>query len=278
MTMTVRVRKTIIKMLPSRIRDLLRNEVSLVRLPKRPRTVISDLFPFRVDGSWETHFELLNVPSLIDPARVAQSSYVATFHFFDETGQPVHRWQTESQGMRRRTISINEVMRGVPSSGRGTFACFHEAFLPQLETRQSFLTERGYTGYANTALSKVRGYVHGNLDAIACDDAGRLTCLGKSFRLGSGEYRLQHQLEGPAIYEFCVVNTSDADEDITFEIQSDAAATTRQTQFVPSRGVMWISREVKADERARVVIHSKLNLPRPVVFRIERQSFDVFHG
>jgi hypothetical protein len=273
-----RLRKSLSEVLPAQLRQYLRNQLSLVRVPERPRTLISDLFPFRVDSGWETHFELLNVPLLIDPARDHSSTYPVNFIFFDEDGSLLLRWNTENSGCHRRTISINGIVGDLSKTGRGTFACFHNVFLPQLEARQGFLAERGYTGYANAVQSTVKGYVHGNLDAIALDDNDRLTCLGKSFRIRTGEYRLQHQLEGPATYEMCVVNTSDASEEVSFEVTSSGPASTKVSRVVPSRGTMWLSRTVGADERARVVIRSKLNLPRPVVFRVESESFDVFHG
>ena len=36
-----------------------------------------------------------------------------------------------------------------------------------IRKHNSFLAERGYIGYANPNLGKIKGFVHGNLDAIA---------------------------------------------------------------------------------------------------------------
>jgi hypothetical protein len=240
--------------------------------------LVSDLFPFRFDGGWETHYELLNVPALIDPERLASSTYVTKIWFFNEDGRQFHQWQTENHGLGRRTINISDLVRAQAGPDRGTFSCFHQVFLPQLEATGGFLTERGYTGYANTANSRIRGYVHGNLDAVGLDDTGRLTPLGKGFLLRRGEYRLQHRLEGPATYEFCIVNSSRRHEAIEVELLTDGAGATQSARVVPSRGSMWAHFEVASGKRARVIVRSRLNLPRPVVFRVEATSFDVFHG
>ena len=277
MGVTSRAKALLLRVLPPAAVQSLRERVSLVRRPTRPRTLASDLFPFRRDGGWRTHFELLNVPALIDPDHMASVPYVARFYFFDENGEFFQQWQTENCGISRRTISIGELLE-VSAPARGTICCFHEVYLPQLEAKGAFLAERGYAGYSKGAKSMVRGYVHGNLDAIGLDDSGRLSCLGKGFWLRRGEYRLQHRLEGPATYELCIVNSSSVPEAIEVEVLPEDGAARTVTRVVPSRGSLWTMCELDSGQRARVLVRSKLNLPRPVVFRVEQESFDVFHG
>ena len=240
--------------------------------------MISDLFSFKIYEEWETHFELLNVPALIDPIHQINSIYTAKFLFFNEMGIQIHEWEKEVKGCSRQSINLNEVLTGKSISGYGTFACFHLNSMSNLIEQGAFLAERGYTGYRNKAISNMKGYVHGNLDALAMNQQGAVVCLGKVFRWHKNEYRLQYHLEGHAKYDLCVVNTTKIAEDITFELISNRGAFKKKYKKVPSKGCVWFSTNLENMDLARVIIHSKLNLPRPVVFRSTVNSFDVFHG
>ncbi|MFL0162064.1 hypothetical protein [Aquirufa salirivi] len=278
MSAVAQIKNVIKRALPKQLVQAIRNEINLAHIPNHPQSVISDLFSFKISNGWETHFELLNVSALIDPLHQINSSYTAKFLFFDELGNQIHACEKEVKGCSRQSINLNEVLEGKSVSGYGTFACFHLNFLPHLMDQGAFLAERGYTGYRNKAISNMKGYVHGNLDALAMNDRGEVICLGKSFRLQKNEYRLQYQLEGPATYDLGVVNTTRASEDIRFELISNKRTFNKEYKKVPSKGVVWFSVELEKGELARVVVHSKINLPRPVVFRSGQNSFDVFHG
>jgi hypothetical protein len=199
--------------------------------------------------------------------------------FFDEAGKLFYEWIKEEKSCLRQTIILNEIITDKSNSGFGTFACFHENYLPRLQEQGGFLAERGYVGYSNQAISKMKGYVHGNLDALALNSNGTILCLGKSFRFNNNEYRLQHLLEGPATYEMGFVNASKSGEYLTLELLSpDNTTVKKESRFIPSKGITWFLLKISSNEPRRVIIHSKLNLPRPVIFRIEDKSFDVFHG
>jgi hypothetical protein len=277
MSIITQLKKSVIGFLPETVTHFLREKMSLVRIPNTRNAAVSDLFPFRINDGWETHFELLNVPTLIDPLHQHTVSYKVRFVFFDDQGVFIHEWMTEEKGCIRRTISINELLQGKSFSGYGTFACFHENYLPNLVAQRAFLAERGYTGYLNKTISKVKGYVHGNLDAVAMSNNNKLICLGKS-HFSKKEFRLQHQLTGMATYELGFVNSSDTAENVMVEIIPDAKTAIKIEKKIPSKGIIWIAHKLSTNETARVIIHSRLNLPRPVVFRMMENSFDVFHG
>jgi hypothetical protein len=277
MGLSEKLKKSIIAILPENVNHFLRKQVSLVRIPDNQNSAVSDLFPFRINNGWETHFELLNLPTLVNPLQQNSVSYRVKFIFFNEQGRQIHEWVTEEIGCFRRSIFLNDLLDGKSNSGYGTFACFHENYLPNLISQRAFLAERGYIGYLNKSISKVKGYVHGNLDAIAKSDDDKLVCLGKS-HLKKHEFRLQHQLTGPSTYELGFVNTSKKMEPLSIEIISELNHTFIIETKIASKGIVWVPHILQEGETARVIIHSKLNLPRPVVFRIADKSFDVFHG
>ena len=267
------------QLLPRRVVVFLQNRKSLVHIPYNRKSVISDLFPFKIMEGWETYFELLNIPMLINPEGAIGRSYIVKLIFFDQNGTPFHEYKITMDGIVRQTIILNEILRSRCLTGLGTFACFHEVYLSELDRNEGFLAERGYVGFSNKAISKMKGYVHGNLDALALSNKGKVRCLGKSFHFNIKEFRLQHLLEGPATYEMCFVNTSVSGESLTLEILSrDNAVVKKERRFIPSKGITCFSVKIMRNEPRRVIIYSKLNLPRPVIFRIEEGSFDVFHG
>lgn len=72
MSISTKLKKSIIGLLPEKVNHFLRKQVSLVRIPDNQNSAVSDLFPFRINNGWETHFELLNLPALINPYTSSQ--------------------------------------------------------------------------------------------------------------------------------------------------------------------------------------------------------------
>jgi hypothetical protein len=272
------VKKVLKNILPKKIFLFIYNRFNLIKIPLDSNSVVSDLFPFKILNEWETSFELLNIPKLIDPSEENYKKYKITLLFFDENGNLFLKRDINKVDGARHTININELIKNESISGYGTFACFHRCILPNLESDGGFLAERGYTGYTNSNFSNVKGFVHGNLDALAMNKEGKLKCLGGSFIFQKYEFRLQHQLVGPATYEFGFVNTSNSKKSISLEIISNIRSNFKEKKLVLSKGIVWFSYNLDRNEKARVIVYSNLNLPRPVVFRIENNSFDVFHG
>lgn len=263
-------------LLPERLKSYIRFYLSLTSTPKSKNAVISDLFPFRTNHNWETYFELLNVPFLINPNENLKTGNRVKFIFFDENGKIFHEETIENQEFNRNTISINNLINGKSISGEGTFACFHLINSSDLLKNGGYLAERGYTGYAKKDYSNVKSYVHGNFDALAFDN-GELQCLGKSFLLSKQEYRLQHELIGPASYELAFVNNTQKKQVLDVMLYKNNVHVKKRMVLNP-RAIKWYKTTLKDNEVGRIVILSRMNLPRPVVFRLSQSTFDVFHG
>lgn len=133
--------------------------------------------------------------------------------------------------------------------------------------------------YRNSRISKVKGYVHGILDALAKEINNETLCLGKSLKYKKHENQLQHQLEGAATYELGFVNTTKKAQYLRVELLSSTNENVQNvSETIPSKGIKRFSFEINENKPQRAVLHSKINLPRPVAFRVENKSFDVFHG
>ena len=272
------VKKNIKTILPDSLLDEVRRVRNLTVIPRDSKTVISDLFPFNLKDKWTTCFELLNLPLLINPKIMDDQEYKVVIIFFNENGEKIHEESIHNKGCKRLTINISDLVGSKSTSGIGTFACFHLHYLDELVDEQSYMTERGYLGFQNLEQSSVYGYVHGNFDAIAINENKELKCLGKAHLLRSHEFRLQHVLTGKATYDLFFTNTTDSQQKLEINyIDNEHNISTEEIQ-IPSRGLRVYSKALEEMEEGRIIIKSKLNLPRPVVFRSMSKSFDVFHG
>jgi len=274
-TLTINLKKFAKQLLPRRLLILLQNSRNLTKIPIDEHAAISDMFLYRCDDNWNTYFELLNVPGLIEPT--SQGKYQVHLVFFDKNGELLYQQTVSNERYKRKTIDLKQIVIENNLPLNGLFSCFHDRAVETILSDGGFLTERGYMGYVNMGISHTKGYVHGNFDAIARYRSGKFLCLGGSFSHYC-EYRLQHELEGEADYELSFVNTTSSKQTykITFIGINGQTETTIFT--IPSRGNRVYYKKMGQGERGRIVIISKVNLARPVVFRNTTKSFDVFHG
>lgn len=247
---------------------------SLERYPSSSKDSVSDLFPFKVTEEWNTYFELLNIPSMIDPFQTTDE-HAVDIVFFNEDGHVIKNDTFKVHSIGRTTINIGELLNHEEVKS-GTFACFHLGNELDI-VGDGYLVDRGYVGYENRRLSQVRGYVHGNFNAISFNNHSGYKLLGKSFR-DTKTYFLQHELTGEAQYELFFVNSDKKDHQVNINVTSIIDKPIIHALSIPSGGIRSLSLIVQGDDRKKVEIRSKLILPRPVVFRTNASSIDVFHG
>jgi len=243
--------------------------------PKGPKAVISDLFPIRNDLDWKTEFELLNVPGLISGNNNTTNDHSATLYFYDDNGNLLGNRHVAMNGVGRQTIKLTKILKNEISKAK-TFALFHDYEGINLLSDGSFLAERGYTGYEYKN-SGIKGYVHGNLDAVALLNTQVKPLGNKSFF--SRTYTVQHQLLGPARYEFIFTNPTSGDVVIKPLLSSIGNNWIAQNYFrIPSLGTKIFSVDLNKGDTYKIKFKSRLYLGRPVVFRTYNESMDVFHG
>lgn len=230
------------KYLPKPLLEKLSGMMSLTAIPKDPDAVISDLFPYRIEQDWNTYFELLNIPALLEPNNCKERNSV-NFIFFDVKGNRIFEFNLANEGIFRNTISIKDVLNKAGIFSNGTFACFHTGSPDWVKANSGFLAERGYSGYQNKMISLTRSYVHGNLDAIAKDKTGELSMLGTT-HWKKRQYHLQYELTGPALYELAFVNTSKSKQKLIIDLISTENGNLLSSEVidVPSKGVDWWKR------------------------------------
>ena len=271
------IKNFIKKNIPPRYIELIVNKgVALTKIPKA-EAVISDLFVLRVEAQWETYFEYLQFHSLLNLDR-KDSQRTVHFVFYSQKGNVIGEREVKVENLLKTTLNISLIAKQLGIEKDGLFAVFHTYQKSWLTNHNSFLAERGYVGYANRNLGPIKGFVHGNIDAIAkFTNKEKYQLLG-NYSFSNKEYHLQHKLTSGNTYELYLVNPTNKIQKFTLVHKEDNNQ--EKVNFeVPPRGVFKYVKTVhKKEKETSIIIKSKLYLARPVVFKIMTTSFDVFHG
>ncbi len=248
-------------------------------LTKRPAAVgapVSDLFVWRNSDEWQTSFELMDMAGLFADEEPMPDRYVTLF-FFDNQGAFFLEQRVDLVENRRITLDLTP-WTALSASAYGTFCVFHSHTPRMVTDLGSHLAERGYLSYRYRG-APLQAYGHGNLDAIALLENKQLQLLGSRSFL-EREYRLQHQLLGPALYEVGLVNSSATKQDISCLLLSSngGEVVEKWSAQVKPNGCHVFPIRLEQSQSGRVVIQSHLIMARPLVFRIFDNKVDVFHG
>lgn len=249
----------------------------LTRVPQVAAAPVSDLFVWRRSDQWRTFFELTDMPGIYDENAAASTSRQALLQVFDRDGRQIAEKRVAAPLHGRQVVDVSGLVPGT-GDAFGTFSVFHPRTPEAVSTLGSHLAERGYVSFAYRD-APLRGYVHGNLDAVAPQADGSLQMLGGN-GLINREYRLQHELRAPCEYELAIVNPSATVQRIECGILQlpDSAVIERMSATLAPGGAHVFRFAPAPGARARAVFRSRLVMARPLIFRFENQGMDVLHG
>ncbi len=250
---------------------------ALTKSPSKIDMSVSDLFVWRKSKDWNTFFELIDLPNLfVEKEFISERSVLIIF--FDLDGCKILQKRISLNSNKRQTVDIGELV-GDGNGEIGTFAVFHSDIPSCIKDCGSYLAERGYVSYLYKN-SPLRNYVHGNLDAIsisAYDD--KVEFLGGRSGFVKS-YFLQHELNGPAVYELALTNPTGRSLKIKFDhinCFNGENFLSMSVRVKPGGGAL-LTCKVDELEKFRIKIKSQLIMARPLVFRIQGSKLDVFHG
>ena len=272
--MKKQLKQFIKKNVPARFLELFSSKaVSITKIPKS-ESIISDLFILRCENGWETFFECLDLDKLLN-VKVDNSKQKLLFCFYSKAGRFIAKQRVPFASSIKRTLLVNKVASDLGIKKDSLFAIFHPQKKQWISKYKSFLAERGYIGYANKNKGLIKGFVHGNFDAIAQN--GKEQLLG-NYSFFKKKYRLQHHLESLYTYELFLVNPTTNTQAFTIIEKGDGLS--KKTTFsIPSNGMYKYTKSNEEREHTTTLtIESNLYLARPVVFKYMPTSFDVFHG
>lgn len=235
---------------------------------------LSDLFVWRAGAGWTTHFEVLNLASLIDPHTRELGNDEVTVSIRDENGMPLEEVKLSVEAGRKLSIPISKDLAEAGLQRIGTFSVAHCVSPPRLVQFETFLTDRGYVGYSSPGqISKA--YVHGNLDAIE-HVCGEINPLG-SRSFGWRQYVPQYSPEENVFHEYVLANPTK--RTLHVEVLEIDGPLSRETARIEVSPLGTAIHSVHPDRpNLRYAFRSRLWLLRPTIFVHHPNGLDVFHG
>jgi len=246
----------------------------LTKGPEEVGAPVSDLFLWRVSPLWNTYFELINTPKLIDTeSGNCQSVY---FYFLDLHGSIIKKMTVSLDGNLHKRIDLAPMVSDIDVDA-GTFCVFHSDIPESVTLAGSYIAERGYVSYQYNN-STVRSYVHGNLDAVSLMNDGALNFL-EARSLLRRDYYLQHPLEPGYKYEIVLINPSQSKQKVECRIIDIDKNEVEMDLIKLGSGAGHIFKfDINSTQICRLHIQSHLVMARPLVFKFFNNSLDVFHG
>jgi hypothetical protein len=188
--------------LGDRLKTALRFRAPKLIRPFSKNATVSDLFPWRVDETWDTRFDVMNIPSIIFPEQAVED--IASIHIFDHDGNRLSTHQIKVPPFSSVPVMIRSLLKN--SSGTGTFACFHAAIgQHELTEAGSIIAERNYVSFRQQE-DTLWSYVHGNANALVKpnDNDSLKTLAGKPEN--SYSYRPQVRFDDCLRFELIYIN------------------------------------------------------------------------
>ena len=245
----------------------------LVAVPSNINSVVSDLFIWRNSSTLKTRFELTSIPSFFDPQ--GNFDHRVVIFFFDSEGKKISEHNLSIEPHTRRTLDLC-LFLPVGCGTHGAFSVFHSHIPDLVRSLDSFVSERGYVGYSYKS-SDLVSYAHGNFDAIAYSNNSDLQMLGKqSFRHRT--YQLQYFFNPHFFYEIFIVNPTNSSQVICCDVFSLSGRLMHTLKASLQARASHCFRISPVHEYLKVVLRSRLVMARPLVFRFDESSLDVFHG
>jgi hypothetical protein len=243
--------------------------------PFASRATISDLFPWRVDETWETCFHLINLPSLIQ--LVEPSDDLVTFALFGADGRDLCRYEFLLKPYETRQIEIADLLGS--TSGHGAFACFHEsASLAALSQYGSYLSDRGYVGFRRKG-DRLWSYVHGNLHVLShAPKSAGFDHVGIT-STQDWAYRPQVQFNDARAFDLVYSNPTRTPLNLSLRFLNGPRTAVKNRKIeVPIRGTVVISHDNRDGSVTAIESSARTSLWRPIIFKHYESHFDVFHG
>ena len=243
--------------------------------PLRMLESISDLFLWRVDDTWETQYELMNLPSLLVPNKTAVDS--VTMIIYDARGNEISRNIIKLNPFESKKILIRSLLKGV--TGQGTFGCFHSAdSMGEIQKAGCYLVDRQYVSYSWKG-DIFFNYAHGNiygLSKLATEDKTRsLVPMQRKTQI----YRPQLRFDDCDNFELIYSNPAKEPLELLVRLFDDNwNEIERRGCLIPPRGLEVLKFDNHSRELVLVENQSQIGLCRPVIFKFYKSFFDVFHG
>ena len=249
-----------------------------MHMPRDSSSQISDLFIWRNSSEWATYFDLFDIPGLFDDSN--QNAKVKLL-IFDNKGNLIFKDSIDLITNQVKRIDLSTYLQKASQNTiigeMGTFSIFHSRAPNSVKNLGSFISERGYLSYKYNNKS-IRSYVHGNFDAVKYSSNKYKLIGGSSFF--TRQYKLQHELNGPAFYELGITNPTKGSKAILVVVISSKTGNIimKYNLRLKPWEVIMLPIKLEENDRARLTIESRIVMARPMIFKMSESQLNVFHG
>lgn len=244
--------------------------------PISPEYAVSDLFPWRVDDTWDTRFDLTNVPSMIVPDRAPVDRVTVVVFALD--GREIARECFELQPFEVRPLLLRDLVGD--NGPAGTFSVFHDpgAALAEVRAAGCNIAERGYLCFKRKG-DALWGVVHGNLHAL-CKHPARDTLRHVAGRLPApAPYRVQVRFDDTDRFELTFANASSKPQTLTLRLLDDARGEVGRLQQVIQPHGLGLFAVDNSDRRVKMVeAHGAIAMWRPAIFKYYASHYNILHS
>lgn len=245
--------------------------------PLSPEYSVSDLFPWRVDDTWDTRFDLTNVPSMIFPDRAPHDR--VTLVAFALDGRELARKIYDLQPFEVRSVLLRDIV-GDAAGPAGTFAVFHDPGTAMADVRAAGcnIAERGYLSFKRKT-DTIWGVVHGNLHAL-CKHPSSASIGHVAGRLNQpATYRVQTRFDDTDYFELTFANASSKTQSVTLRLLDDQRQQIgHQEQTINPHGLGLFAVHNSDRKIAMVEASGAIAMWRPAMFKYYPTHFNVLHS
>lgn len=261
--------------LGERLRAALNVKPPVVVRPWSAEAAVSDMFPWRVDATWETRFDLTNVPSLVAPDLAPHDE--ATLVVFAADGSEIARQQFHLEPFEVKSLLIEDYLGG--RVGAGTFSVFHSCRgVPELAQTGRHLAERGYVAFRRRG-DALWGVVHGNLHALSKNPGGQSLGFVHGRRPQPEPYRLQLRMDDCQRFELTFTNPSPKALPMRVRfLGENRTCLDEQVQTIAARGIGLYGWDNGKAPCVYVEAEGALAMWRPAIFKHYQTHFNVLHS
>jgi hypothetical protein len=274
------LKKSVRALAQSRLGVTLRNLSGIRQLPFRwvPHShPVSDAFFWRSEGKWLTMFQLMNLPSILEPDIAAEEQVIVIVT--GANGEELGRHSFVLRPFEVVPILLNDLSGGkVPF---GFFTVYHVPTTASSRPRQSIssISDNGYVGFRRQDDGDLWSYAHGKDYTFAFDPTRAQQYPLRRLAGGDACYRPQTRFDDALASELVFVNPLASPTPMRVDVLDVAGRAVRSIERNLQPHEVWMM-NLDNKERPAVClsIYSQMDLMRPLIFKYYSTHFDVFHG
>ena len=245
--------------------------------PMRSNASVSDLFPWRIDETWETRFDLTNTPSFLFPKESLTDQ--VTLVAFRANGREINRIELLLSPFETRPYRLVDLV-GSGNGQIGTFAVFHHSAHAEkmLAKTKTHMAERGYLSFKRKTDS-LWAVVHGNLHCVSKSPSRPDIDITHGRVAKPVPYRLQLDMSDCRSFELSFTNPSTIPQPLEIVYLSGTRSELRrEKRIIKPRGIELF--HWNNDEQLCTLCEAWGAMPmwRPAIFKHYDSHFNVLHS